>query len=1496
MRPLILIGISLVFLAGPSTKTASGQVVDVSKLQKCTQGLASNVSTSGFCPTSNSTAAASSSADAFATAVVEYLATCLSVDIRPLRIMVPNATLLSTVQTLAKRFEATYNVSVTLTVVDPENLTDSVMEEAIFKEQSESDGWIIDPSILGDLADYDAFEDLNDEITADKDIAWDDMSWCVEMSSTIGYRVAGIPLDGDLLLLYYRLDLFSRHGLKVPVTWEELVALARRMNGTDTDGDGHGDLWGVCLNNAPIPCEEHYILAAMMSPYLQYNGTEQGVFIDPETMAPLLNNSAMIRVVELYMELSKYQPSVSTCSRTNELFTNGSCLMTINFGDQFKANAYKTSSFKGTLGVARLPGSAEVYNRTTGTLATCLNNATCPYAEQVALANGSLSWVNFAPFTGFGGWTSMVNKNAPSGYKSLAYKFFSFVVKPMHGLEAVLDQTSGIDPYRPSQYSLQEANLATWVAAGYDRSATAQYLAAVGFSMESFNLALDMRLEGMVRTTHAILDDIADNTTWYMSSLHTSPSAVLARGQLVMQETLDSVDVSIDAQRQYCMILGCYFGWDPSGKPSGNRNNTNDNPAVDPGGGGNKKLVILSAVLSPVGALLLAACVGLLLWRRLVGHRHLLKGAVKAPMAGPETSLLITDIQDSTSLWEALPEDVMDAALRTHHAVVRQALGKHAGYESATEGDSFILAFHTAGDAVACAMRIQTELLTADWQQPLLQCARCDSACEVWQSPARGGQHMALLELLCGSQAMGRKRSHKLRNLEAAGRSGGGASRVLRGPLARMAVLRNTLWRGRQPPAAAAAAAGGAANGAMVASSMAAAATVGGVGRITTSSGFWEARTTAGSSRMCSEPQHSLSVDRLSGPKDDLMDEDWCSSPHMSNHCRAREAAVPWSDSGGAASGSVTTYGSVTTPAFTTQPTSTSISLPSAMLLRDYIRSAWVDPEAASSVHGGRTASVVPVHPPASAGNSFMIAASCAVDAIQSPTSPYANMSANTTGAVDTATEDATTTAAAAAAAGNSGTAAEASSPPPPGVAIQMANMTPGTEALVPNRSYSNLAYEGWEEQPGSSPPQPQPQWPAPGSSPKPSEHLLLKGPMNTQGAVTHGSATEPASSSTHPQHHHHHHHHHHLGRAARQLAFRGLRVRMGIHSGIPEASDVSYNHAEARYHYTGVGMALARGVQGAAAGGQVLLSDATFALIRGGGPGGKRVRDAVVLHMGEHELDAKLPSGGPQQLYQALPRQLLCRLPLLPPLKIIRTVTVGALDAPVGRVTVAFLTVAGVSTLLAWNPEVTRRALEVFDATFAEQAAAAAGGGSGAYIVEATGGLLLAAFASPTAALATCRRLQRALLGAEWPPELLEHDLCEEVATTTAQSEGTYVRELLFRGLRVKAGIDCGPSRAALNGATGRVAYRGRVMNRAARISSQATAGQVLCSRAAWQAACEAEEGGPAAHGLTALSLGAKTLKGISEPVEVLEVRMSAAAALSDRIVALKVEHAGRP
>lgn len=55
-----------------------------------------------------------------------------------------------------------------------------------------------------------------------------------------------------------------------------------------------------------------------------------------------------------------------------------------------------------------------------------------------------------------------------------------------------------------------------------------------------------------------------------------------------------------------------------------------------------------------------------------------------------------------------------------HHAAVRQLAAKHGGYESNTEGDSFLLAFHRASDAASFGTSLQLELLAVPWPQELL--------------------------------------------------------------------------------------------------------------------------------------------------------------------------------------------------------------------------------------------------------------------------------------------------------------------------------------------------------------------------------------------------------------------------------------------------------------------------------------------------------------------------------------------------------------------------------------------------------------------------------------------------------------------------------------------------------------------------------------------------------------------------------------------------------
>jgi len=58
--------------------------------------------------------------------------------------------------------------------------------------------------------------------------------------------------------------------------------------------------------HAPAGCKDIFNLLSIVSPYLQYLGTSQGVFFDLNTMEPLINNQAMAEAARILAALRPY--------------------------------------------------------------------------------------------------------------------------------------------------------------------------------------------------------------------------------------------------------------------------------------------------------------------------------------------------------------------------------------------------------------------------------------------------------------------------------------------------------------------------------------------------------------------------------------------------------------------------------------------------------------------------------------------------------------------------------------------------------------------------------------------------------------------------------------------------------------------------------------------------------------------------------------------------------------------------------------------------------------------------------------------------------------------------------------------------------------------------------------------------------------------------------------------------------------------------------------
>jgi predicted ATPase/class 3 adenylate cyclase len=109
----------------------------------------------------------------------------------------------------------------------------------------------------------------------------------------------------------------------------------------------------------------------------------------------------------------------------------------------------------------------------------------------------------------------------------------------------------------------------------------------------------------------------------------------------------------------------------------------------------------------------------------------------------PESStqtvtLLFTDIEGSTGLWEEYP-DAMRSALATHDALLRRAIEMHGGHIFKTVGDGFYAVFPSATQALMSALESQRSLIRQTWAE--IPALRVRMAINTGTAEARDGDY-----------------------------------------------------------------------------------------------------------------------------------------------------------------------------------------------------------------------------------------------------------------------------------------------------------------------------------------------------------------------------------------------------------------------------------------------------------------------------------------------------------------------------------------------------------------------------------------------------------------------------------------------------------------------------------------------------------------------------------------------------------------------------------
>jgi len=295
-------------------------------------------------------------------------------------------------------------------------------------------------------------------------------------------------------MLYYRRDILEKIGMEPPKDWDDYMKVAEAMNGMDMNGDGEAD-YGSCIfkkRNA----QSYFAIGSIAAGFTQTKGTGEGLWFDPETMKPKMNNAGWAEAFRIYKETGKYGPTDELnqdIGDTRALVQAGRCGLVIDWGDIGPLSIDESgAAIRDKMGAVIMPGSRKVLNPATGELQQC-DSELCPHATD---------GVNHAPYAAFGGWAGAVNAKADQKVKEASYAFLSYMNQAEQSNVDVTLGWTGYNPYRNSQLN----DTSKWIEAGFSPEFADNYLGAIKDSLNHPNMASDVRIPGAQQYTGVVLD------------------------------------------------------------------------------------------------------------------------------------------------------------------------------------------------------------------------------------------------------------------------------------------------------------------------------------------------------------------------------------------------------------------------------------------------------------------------------------------------------------------------------------------------------------------------------------------------------------------------------------------------------------------------------------------------------------------------------------------------------------------------------------------------------------------------------------------------------------------------------------------------------------------------------------------------------------------------------------------------------------------------------
>jgi multiple sugar transport system substrate-binding protein len=198
-------------------------------------------------------------------------------------------------------------------------------------------------------------------IQPDDDFVGSSVALCREPYQT-GVFLA-LPYVGNSQLFFYRKDLFQKHNLKEPTTWDDVLAAAKTISEQETNGaPGGGKIYGYVMRAA----QGNAAVADFMPIFWAFGGE----MFDPIGQ-PTVNSPEGIAALKFMIELGKYSPPGYASFNADEVgahLLQGTAAMSINwpawissFNDASKSQVIDKMEF-GQMPGAKNPGRAEIGN------------------------------------------------------------------------------------------------------------------------------------------------------------------------------------------------------------------------------------------------------------------------------------------------------------------------------------------------------------------------------------------------------------------------------------------------------------------------------------------------------------------------------------------------------------------------------------------------------------------------------------------------------------------------------------------------------------------------------------------------------------------------------------------------------------------------------------------------------------------------------------------------------------------------------------------------------------------------------------------------------------------------------------------------------------------------------------------------------------------------------------------------------------------------------